>query len=195
LVTLKGALYYRSGNFRDAIRAFSDIDCKNLDEASAIYYSLALQKAGKAEKAFEILSRVAAKTKSINLFHHLADAHLSAGDFDSALHIYKDYLCDLREPSDYGRQLLVECAQIIRLVQGDQSAEFRRACERVVDFEVFPPPQSRADCFFIGFAYYFLGKSDLAKHYYAISLGFSARYYDQLKLKTPGIWGHQSSAQ
>jgi len=180
LVTLKGALHYQRGNFREAIRAFSGLDSQTLDEPSAIYYALALQEHGEFEKAFEILSVVGAKTRSPNVFHHLADAYLKAGDLCSASRIYEDHLCVLTEPTDFSRQLLVEYAQIIRLVKGYRSAEFRDACERVVDFEVFPPPQSKADCFFIGFAYYLLGKSDLARHYYSISAGFSVQYYDQL---------------
>lgn len=185
LVTLKGALHYQKGNFFEAIRAFSGLDSQTLDEPSAIYYALALQEHGEFEKAFEILSVVGAKTRSPNVFHHLADAYLKAGDLGSASRVYEDHLCALTEPTDFARQLLVEYAQIIRLVKGDTSAEFRDACERVVDFEVFPPPQSKADCFFIGFAYHLLGKNVLAKHYYAISSGFSVQYYDQLECKTP----------
>jgi tetratricopeptide (TPR) repeat protein len=186
LITLKGALHFRSGNFREAIRAFSVIDWNDLDEASAIYYSLALQENDEAEKAFQILSVVGTKTKSINVFHHLADAYLKADELFSASSVYKNHLCDLPAPSDYARQLLVEYAQIVRIIKGDDSAEIRRACERVVNFEVFPPPQSKADCFFTGFAYHFLGNEVLARHYYALSSGFCPQYYDECIRAFPG---------
>ena len=183
VITLKGALNYKKGDYARAIRAFGDLEVNDLDEASAIYYSLALQQRGEDQRAIEVLSYVANRLNSINLYHHLASSYLNCSDLNSARTIYEEFLCDITTPSDYARQILVEYAQIIRKVWGDQSPEFRNACERAVNFEVLPHPQSKSDCFFAGFAYYLLGKNDLARHYYVISTGFSTLYYDQLELE------------
>lgn len=179
--TLKAALSYKSGDYFRAIAVFDRLDPNDLDEASAIYFALALQEIGHNVRAVEILSFVADKSKSINLYHHLANAHLNAGELNSALTIYEKFLSDVRTPSDYARQLLVEYAQVIRMVKGDENAEYRKACERAVDFGALALPQSKPDCFFAGFAYFLLGKDHLARHYFGLSSGFSAQYYDQLE--------------
>jgi tetratricopeptide (TPR) repeat protein len=195
LVTLRGALNFKKGNFLGAIRAFSGLCVEDFDEAACIYYALALQEHGEFEKAFAILKVVGAKTNSPNVFHHLADAFLKAGDFPSALRTYEAHLYEVVQPSDFGRQLLVEYAQLVRIVRGYDCADFRRACERAVNFDVFPLPQSKPDCFFTGFAYYLLGREELARHYYAISQPFSVEYYDRVEASSlrkhgevVGIW-------
>ena len=68
-----------------------------------------------------------------------------------------------------------------------RNVDFRKACERAVDFDKLNFPQSKPDCFFTGFAYYFLGRNELAKHYHGISLPFCTEYYDQLELKPPSV--------
>jgi hypothetical protein len=70
------------------------------------------------------------------------------------------------------------------MIDKGENTKFQKACERAVNFTEFPPPQSKADCFFIGFAYYLLGRGNLAQHYYDNSSGFSAQYYDEIELTT-----------
>jgi Tetratricopeptide repeat. len=182
VITLKGAINYKRGSYYASIRAFRILDWNDLDEASAIYYSLALQESGAGEEALSVLCFAANKIKSTNLYHHLADAYLKDGDLEKALSVYEDVLCSVNNPSDLARQILIEYAQIIRRIYNVGNNKFHEACEKVINFNLFPPPQSKADCFFTGFAYYLLGRKDLAKHYYDNSLDFSSEYYDEIEL-------------
>jgi len=181
VITLKAELSYKKGSYGDAIRAFAGLNWNDLDEASTIYYSLALQANGEPEKAIEVLRFVASRTNSTNLYHYLADAYLGVSELKNALSVYEDVLCDVTRPTDFARQILVEYAQIVRVSEGENQ-RFREACERAVNVNLLPPPQSKADWFFAGFAYHLLGRSELAKHYFDNSAGFSAQYYDELEL-------------
>lgn len=181
VTTLKAELSYKKGSYQEAISAFSGLSWNDLGEASAIYYSLTLQANGEPEKAIEVLRFAANRTKSTNLYHYLADAYLGVSDLRNAVSIYEDVLCRVAQPSDFARQILVEYAQIIRVSEGENK-KFREACERAVNVKLLPSPQSKADWFFTGFAYHLLGRSDLARHYYDNSSGFSAQYYDELEL-------------
>ena len=183
VMKLKGAVNYKKGNFRAAIEAFGALDWNDLDEASAIDYSLALQESGCDEKALDVLSFAANKIGSSNLYHYLATAYLHGAYVEEALAVYENFLCHLNEPSDLVRQLLVEYAQLLKYIdRAGNCNKFRRVCEKAIDFKLFPPPQSKADCFFTGFAYYILGRSELAKHYHEYSADFSAEYYDKIEL-------------
>lgn len=182
VITLKGAINYKKDNYYAAIQVFSDLNWNDLDEVAAIYYSLALQASGEIEEAIDVLSFTAARIKSANLYHYLADAYLKADYLKEALSVYENVLCCVDQPSDLARQILIEYAQLIRCIDRVGSNKFREACEKVINFNLFPPPQSKADCFFTGFAYYLLGKKDLARHYYDSSSGFSSEYYDEIEL-------------
>lgn len=189
VLILKGALHYKNREYARAISVFGELKVEELDETSAIYYSLALQENGRVRQAIDVFAAVANRTRSISLYHYLADTYWSAGEAACAISIYETHLCAITTPADYGRQLLIEYAQMVRAIEGDDSPKARKACERAVDLKIFPPPQSKGDFFFTGFAYHLLGRSELARYFYENSAGFSAEYYDELSYgsaKGPG---------
>jgi tetratricopeptide (TPR) repeat protein len=182
LITLKGALHYKNREYGQAITVFRDLRLEELDESATIFYSLALRENGEVANAIHILSSVAERTKSVSLYHYLADTYWNAGESMRALRVYEAHLCLVETPSDYARQLLVEYARMLRTIEGDRSIEARGACERAVDLKVLPLTHSKADFFYLGFAHYLLGKKETARYFFENSLGFSADYYDQIPL-------------
>jgi pentatricopeptide repeat protein len=180
-VKLRAARDYKNGNFHRAVAALSKLSWKELDEDSVIYYALALQALSDGEKAIRILHFASRRLNSVILYHYLADSYLRSGYVNEALSVFEEFLCRVTEPVNFARQLLVEYAQVIRMIEG-VSNKFRTACERVVSREVFPPPQTDADWFFSGFAFHLLGNNELATQCYHNSSGFSSEYYDKIEL-------------
>jgi len=183
VLTLKCSIRCRNGKYHEAVRIFSSFDWNDLDEAAALYYSLALQACGYSGLGIEVLQYAANRMGTENLYHHLADAYLKDGYVNEAISVYENFLCRVSTPTDFARQLLVEYAQLIKQTGGSESRKFREVCERAVNFTQIAPPQSKADCFFTGYAFHLLGQKDLARHYFNNSADFSTHYYDELELK------------
>lgn len=183
LLTIRGVISYKQGDFAGTIAAFSSMRLSDLNETSAIYYAFALADRGFDSHAIEVLENAASRIDSHNLSHHLAHAYLRVGDISAALRVYESKILPLTSPPEFVRQVLVEYAQLIRSIEGLQSKKFREACERAVSFSLLPPPQSKADCFFTGFAFYLLGQNELARYHFQNSSGISNEYYDRLELK------------
>ena len=183
LLTLRGIIEYKQGRYRSSVESFAQLDHDDLSETAALYYVFALREYGEEYKALEILETTAHRIKSGNLFHHLAHAYLRIGDAPGAAKIYETTLLSIVTPADFARQNLVEYAQVLKLIEGPASVKARKACERAVDFAVFPQPQSKSDCFFTGFAFYLLGNDQFARYFFQASSGFSKEYYDKLELK------------
>ncbi len=186
VLTLKGALHYTKHEPAEAIAVFRELSLDELEESSATFFALSLQESGDFNSAIEVLSSVANRTKSIDLYHYLADAYWNASEYAEALAVYETHLCTITTPSDYARQILVEYARRIRPIEGDESIKARLACERAVDLNILAPPQTKADFFFTGFAHYLLGKIELAKYFFDNSAGFSNEYYDEIVAQDRG---------
>lgn len=183
LLILRGIVEFKQRHYRRSIESFAQLDADNLSEAATLYYVFSLRELGEELRALEILENATRKIKSGNLYHHLAYAYLRIGDTSRAVKIYETALWPIVKPPEFARQNLVEYAQVLRIVEGTKSVAAQKACERAIDFAVFPQPQSKADCFFTGFAFYLLGNDQLARFFFQGSSGFSTEYYDQLELK------------
>jgi len=181
LSTMRGVISYKQGDYPCTIKAFENLNPDDLNETSSIYYAMALREYGYEERAIEVLKNAAHRIKTNNLYHHLAHAYLRIGATAEALVLYEQTLSLITSPSEFARQVLVEYAQLIKIVQG-ATTRYREACERVLNFTVLPPPQSKPDFFFTGFASYLLGKHELARFYFQSATGFASEYYDQLEL-------------
>lgn len=196
IIALSGAINYKKGNFFACIDAYKKLRLEDLNEAAALHYSFALREYERDDEAIKVLSFAASKIKSANLYHQLANAHLLVGNVNEALDIYKKFLCGINTPAEYARQILVEYAQIIRYIDNIEAKKFfvfrkqnpartdtfNLICGSVIDFNLFGSPQTKADCFYTGFAYYLLGNDQMARHYYDSSSGFSEDYYDEIEL-------------
>ena len=180
--TLIAEAKYKRGDYYGAIRAFDGVDWNELSEAAAAYYALALQASYQHEAAIELLRFTANKLKTPTLYHHLANTYHIVGDIQHCLRIYEDVLWYVQEPISFARQILVEYAQLVRQVK-DGAIKARLACERAIDEQVLPNPQTHADWFYAGFAYHLLGQSEIARHYFKKSSDFASSYYDELELK------------
>ncbi|MDQ3130702.1 MAG: TIR domain-containing protein [Acidobacteriota bacterium] len=183
VITLKGAAKYKKGKYRETILVFSEISRNELDETSAIYYALALKECGCEEDAIDILNFAADKIKTANLYHHLADTYLCTGRIQESLRIYEDILCNSLNRADWIRQYFIEYAQILKSVNKIRNYEkILVACEKVLDSNSFPLPNSKEDFFYTGFAYYLLDKHKEARFDYNRSLDFCDQYYDEIEL-------------
>lgn len=180
--TLLAEAKYKRGDYYGAIKVFDGVNWNELSEAAAAYYALALQDSYQHGPAIELLCFAANKLKTPALYHHLANNYHIVGEVHNCLKIYEDVLWYVHTPISFARQILIEYAQLVRQLK-DGSLKARLACERAVDLKVFPKPESDADWFYAGFAYHLLGEVILARHYFDMSSGFSAVYYDELELK------------
>jgi tetratricopeptide (TPR) repeat protein len=194
---MKVALYYKQGKYSSVLDELEPLPWSDLDEPAALYYARALMRLGHEDEGISVLTAVAERTGSLDLFHCLANGYLSVGDVDNAINVYRDLIrlvtdrnkncgdsdCESRADSDhndFARQLLVEFAQLVRMSVGEND-EFFKSCETVIADEILGVPQTRKAFFFVGFAYHLSGCSDLARHYFDKSSGYSAQYYDVLE--------------
>ena len=183
VINLKGIANYKKGKYDEAIQIFGNLRWDDLDETSALYYSMALRETGSEEKAIDILNFAANKLKTANIYHHLADIFLGVGYVHEAILIYENFLCNPENPNWWCRQFFIEYARILTYI--DQVANHSKiceACEKVLDLGLFKPPQSKEDYFYLGYANYLLGKDDLAEYEYQRSAGFCEMYYNEIVL-------------
>ena len=197
---MKVALYYKQGKFSSVLDELHHLAWSDLDEPTALYYARALLRLGYEDEGISVLTAVAERTGSFDLFHCLAISYLSLGDVDNAINVYRHLIRDLirlitdpnenranSDRNDFARQLLVEFAQLLRMRAG-KNDEFFKSCDTVVGDKILGAPQTRKAFFFVGFAFYLLGESQLARHYFDKSSGYSAKYYDALEPEIEEAW-------
>jgi pentatricopeptide repeat protein len=185
---MKVALYYKQEKYFSVLDELEQLAWSDLDEPTAIYYARALLRLGHGEKGISVLTIVAERIGSLNLFHCLADCYLSLGDVDKAIDVYR-HLVKLvtgsnknrdSGDSDFARQLLVEFTQLVRMRVGEND-EFFKSCDMVVADEIFGVPHTPKAFFFVGFAFHLVGRGELARYYFDKSNGYSADYYNALE--------------
>jgi len=175
---IKGIALIRLGKYEDAAKVFESIASRTqLDAASAIYYSRAMQACGRLKEAIVLLCHEAIRQEDVNLYHHLADAYLKAHMIREGLQVYHNKLCS---PACRTRQYLVECARILHAVDGVKNEEkVREICGQVLDSKNFSDsPPSAVDFYYMGFANYLLGNYELARYDHERS-GKLFKYYNQ----------------
>jgi tetratricopeptide (TPR) repeat protein len=183
LLVLRGIIEFKQQRYGSSIASFAQLDADDLSETAAVYYVFALREYGEEYLALEVLENAAHRIKSGNLYQHLAHAYLRIGDSARAAKIYESTLLPIVKPPEFARQNLVEYAQVIRLAEGPTSVKAKQACERAIDFSLFPQPQSKSDYYFTGFAFYLLGNDQLARFFFQYSSAYSTEYYDKAELK------------
>lgn len=175
---MKGIAHIGRGEYEDAIKVFELIEGRaQLDVASVIYYSRALEACGHREAAMALLRREASRQGNLNLYHHLADKYLKAGRINEGLRVYQNQLCG---PGCRTRKYLVEYAYVLYAVGGVTNVvRAREACEQVLDSENFgASPLTTEDFYYTGFANYLLGNHERARYDYERSGGL-LEYYDR----------------
>lgn len=190
---IKVALYYKQGKYSSVLDELHHLPWSDLDEPTALNYARALLRLGYEDEGISVLTAVAERTGSLDLFHFLANSYLSLGEVNNAINVYRHLIRDLlrliTDPNenransahnDFARQLLVELAQLLRMRAGEND-EFFKSCDTVVGDKILGAPQTPKAFFFIGFAFHLLGDSQLARHYFDKSSGYSAQYYDALE--------------
>ncbi|MCD9186227.1 MAG: TIR domain-containing protein [Pyrinomonadaceae bacterium] len=183
IIKIKGIVNYRKGDFYNAIKIFSSINLENLDECAAVYYGLSLMEAGYHESAINILSYIAEKLDSANIYHHLADIFMRCGYLEEALDVFAQKLCSYENREKWRRQFFIEYARILRYL--DTKTNQRKICElceMVLDFNTFSPPLTGEDYFYTGYANFLMGKNQLAKFDFDRSKGFCEIYYDKIDI-------------
>jgi tetratricopeptide (TPR) repeat protein len=174
---MEGIALLEQGEYENAIKVFERMANRaQLDAASAIYYSRALEACGRVDEATDILRREATLQDDLNLYHHLADAYLKADMILEGLYVYEDILC---RPGCCTRKYLVEYARILKAVDGLMNRmKMQEVCGRVLDPKNFDDsPPTAEDFYYMGFANYLLGNHELAHYDYQRS-GRLFEYYD-----------------
>jgi tetratricopeptide (TPR) repeat protein len=177
---MKGIALIRRGEYENAVALFELIAGREqLDAASAIYYSRALEACGRTDDAVALLRREAERQDDLNLYHHLADAYLKVDMIRESLRVYRDKLC---RPGSRTRQYLVEYARILNAVGGVTNAVgVVKVCREVLDPGNFgDSPLTAKDFYYSGFANYLLGDYPRARYDYERS-GELYGYYDQFE--------------
>lgn len=180
IITIRGIVNYRKGDFYRAVENFRSISSECLDECTAIYYGLSLSEVGWHESAIDILSFTAKNLNSANIYHHLADMYIRCEYFEEALDIYDQNLCSREKSENWRRQFFIEYARLLRYLDtGSNQRKICDLCKTVLDFNSFPNPQTNEDFFYMGYANFLLGNNDLAKYDFDRSTGFCEKYYDK----------------
>jgi tetratricopeptide (TPR) repeat protein len=186
---MKVALYYKQRKYSSVLDELDHLSWSDLDEPTVLYYARALLRLGYEDEGISVLTAVAERTGSLDLFHCLATSYLSLGDVDNAINAYHYLIRLITDPNknransdhnDFARQLLVELAQLL-LMRAGENDEFFKSCDTVVGDKILGAPQTPKAFFFVGFAYHLLGDSKLARHYFDKANGYSVEYYDALE--------------
>lgn len=171
IASLQASLFSRKGDWRAVVITLRDIVDRRIgDAASAIYLSEAYQHRGEVWKAVAVLASEADRLNDWNLYHRLAALHARLGDSFRALEIYESKLLARRERP---WQMATDYALILRSI--GRYREANEVCRRAL---TLPRPESDAETYFRGLAYYLLGRKQEAHAYFADSR-YRGQFYDQ----------------
>jgi tetratricopeptide (TPR) repeat protein len=176
--TLMGVHLLHQRRYREAkselLHALQYLDDSS-DHSPITWLAECMDHLGETRAALQLLASLGAARKSGELMYRAARLALELADVDITLELYETISAD---PNLAAPKYLIEYARVLHVL--NRTRRMRAICEAAIELLRTKAVVEAEDHFYMGFAYYLLGKHELSVHERAMAKEYGALDYSSL---------------